>query len=865
MPLAADWNLANVRDPGTGPVTDLSHPGYPYEYDWAGGNPNGLFPVVSQYLDTIRPVFGLPALFASTATAEFSVPLVWLPFDTAEPARPLASFWVTDYHLPLEVPRALTRSLVFLAVQSQKKNDTAGVLGSRFGIRVFAHVPAAGGPPRRVRITGAACSAALGPALDPYSPGVINFLAHIFAHDLVVTNVFQTIRAGARFGGGRPLRLDGVRVQGAAGGRTLIDVYVNALRPADEPDEPAYALTARFAVDAAGGATLVALDKAPLVVHAAGAASVPAKLFPHDPASMAGPARIVDARPSRGPARLRKYWRNDSLPGLVDASPAPTPLIDDRGQVQVMQSSLAAKGADETKTVAVAPATVLHPRTNDFAALGAYQHARGLLDTIRGCGLHPAAFFRHAKLPLRVRYRATIKPGRGKSGRTINAQVDYDPPDTSTVGGGGGGAKGGGQEKPLQVRFALADLRHSRTRAEPLGLAADERWNWHEYCHVLLAAATGALELHFAHSAGDALAAILGDPDSALASPWSGGMTWDRGLTFPWVYLHRRHDRAVWSGWSWSGRFHRQSRLPLVGDNTKHKGYQSEQILSTSLFRVYRSLGGDTDDAMVRWGAAHYTAYLVMKAILLLGPAALMPAETPAQFVTALAAADAGTPRKTGGLLKDRVGGWAHKVVRWAFEQQGLYATTDPEAVIDAPGEPPDVDVFIDTRRPDSDGAHPRGGYAPVPLDWRAGAASAWHASNAAVVVHGDRVSVRVANRGPAPAANVTVRVWWIEWKKTGNPPPPDWDPGKWKRLLLGAGGVDKAAVPGGGATAFGPFTGAPTAPGRYLVLAEATCAEDPSNADPALSSLPCATGPTPLVDLVVGDNNLGLRLLDIR
>jgi len=61
----------------------------------------------------------------------------------------------------------------------------------------------------------------------------------------------------------------------------------------------------------------------------------------------------------------------------------------------------------------------------------------------------------------------------------------------------------------------------------------------------------------------------------------------------------------------------------------------------------------------------------------------------------------------------------------------------------------------------------------------------------------------------------------------------------------------------------FPPFMGVPTGAGRYLILAEATCLGDPSNADPT-TPLPCATGPTPIVDLVAGDNNLGLRLLKI-
>jgi hypothetical protein len=103
--------------------------------------------------------------------------------------------------------------------------------------------------------------------------------------------------------------------------------------------------------------------------------------------------------------------------------------------------------------------------------------------------------------------------------------------------------------------------------------------------------------------------------------------------------------------------------------------------------------------------------------------------DRPGDLVTALIAVDTGTWPVAAGPLKDCVGGWAGKVVRWAFEAQGLYATTDPLVMIDAPGKPPSVDVFIDDGRPNSDGDFPRGGYMPVSLDWHAApGASPWHA-----------------------------------------------------------------------------------------------------------------------------------------
>src|SRR5262249_62194277 len=136
---------------------------------------------------------------------------------------------------------------------------------------------------------------------------------------------------------------------------------------------------------------------------------------------------------------------------------------------------------------------------------------------------------------------------------------------------------------------------------------------------------------------GDALAAILCDPESALATHPRM-----RGLTFPWVYLHRQHDRDVFRGWSWSGRYHRPARFSTDVNSYPRKGYQSEQILSTSLFRRYRALGGETTlspggppDVDQRRRAADYTAYLILEAIRLMSPALLPPPETPGHSRTA--------------------------------------------------------------------------------------------------------------------------------------------------------------------------------------------------------------------------------------
>jgi hypothetical protein len=834
----------------------LRHPTYPAVASWTNEDPADLERIAAAYLTKVRQLFGLPDLFGSDGGFKLDVPLTWLPVDAAEPPAPGASFLIGRYGEPAVRGEPIDRTAVLLAVETTDLRDLSTPkqpLGSRRGIRIVAHVSTRG--PNNVRITSASCSIDLLRALDQARSGLLRQIIAAFVHNFFFTTsgreqLQNDIRQAAGLSDDKEIWIDGLRLRQLSEDSACFDVYANIPRLADTPYALSYALTVGILLRPGLLPTIINVETCPLM---ADAAPVEARLFPRDPASLVGGGR--DTRPNRSPTRLEPYRYTMTLPGVTLDLTGHTHLFDDLAQVKVMQSRLVDKAANESQEEIVDPASVSHARMNPFGALSGYQHTRSLFDTMRAYGLSPAQYFKFASLPLLVRHRAPIQPGPGKNGKTVNAQVLYDPPACGTVGTPWNTST----LKPLQVRFALADLQRSSSRREPLGLAADPRWSWHEYSHVLLAASTGALELRFVHSVGDALAAITCDPLSQFACNERL-----RGYTFPWVYLHRRHDRSVFDGWSWSGRYHRPARFVSNGSNCRRKGYQSEQILSTSLFQLYRALGGDTvcarglPDLHARQAAADYTVYLIMRAVGLLGPAIWTSAETPDQLVSALVDADIGTWPVTQGPLKQRVGGWAHKVVRWAFEAQGLYATMDPLAVIDAPGKPPDVDVFIDTKRPDSEGDYPRGGYAPVSLDWHIGA---WQACSAAVqVVNNNQVFVEVHNRGQSLANGVTVQVWCVEWPP--NMDPPDWHPTTSTWTDLGTSAAQAVpAWPTNPPVRFGPFVGLPTPPTkRLLILAAATCPADPANNDP-VTGLPCAcaTVPTPIVDLVAGDNNLGL------
>jgi hypothetical protein len=516
-------------------------------------------------------------------------------------------------------------------------------------------------------------------------------------------------------------------------------------------------------------------------------------------------------------------------------------------------------------------------RTNDFAAVNAYWHLDGMFRRLEAFGLKfqswmpevdpqlgdPHLFAERAE----VIHRAAIQPGGGGDGRVINAQLRVRP----------GRDDGTSEEKlhRLEFRFALADLslRAGAPRrydengnptsdpAEgfPLGIACDARWVWHEFGHALIAGATGDLELRFAHSVGDALAAINGDPESALARRAHADKY--RGVTFPWVNLPlRRHDRDARLGWSWNGIGRAEGYAEDIGDLA---GYRREQVLSSTLFRLYRAAGGDTVDSRGRplvWRRrqiADYVTYLIARALASFGPAPTIPARDASVFASALMDADAGTTEFAyAGLPPDpvgqrRVGGTLHKVVRWAFEKQGLYAQGT-----EMMGAPPAVDVFVDDV----------GGEYDWQVDWHAEKSEVWARRTPDGLlehqpVRAGRTSylyLRARNRGHRTAFGATASL-----HVANADPDLVWpDRRAWRELPPRAPADARADIAPGGSVVVGPFPWTPRRPGRKTILVELNAPGDRSNINPA-TGLPCASAtarPSPLGRLVRFDNNLAAR-----
>jgi hypothetical protein len=756
--------------------------------------------------------------------------------------------------------RVLDRSAVLVAglcYPSKDKKDGLFRLYGGQGLRIVAHLGAAKSGRAPVRITGAWSTLPEWPARGlPLQ----SLLRKVGVARLAKRIAGELPRAFG-LGRGHTVVELGLPLPPTRAGRSLPQVLLakTAPDPKMRGREDSYALVARFAFP---GFALEPLRKRPLV-----ASQADAMLYTQDPVSRNGVARLAALRPNRAgrfldPERIRVdlgHLPAGTAPGFVqlrDSSADP--------DLQVLNCTLVDDPLPATAPMEVPATTSDSVRSNRFAAVNAFHHTSDLFARMRRYGLLPTEYFAQVERPLDVRYRAAIRPGAG-DGRVVNAQVRWIlRPGLPTKG-------------IVELCFALGDLQSATGRLpsnlpsaaerSPLGVAADPRWCWHEFGHVLSAAACGALELDFAHSVGDALAAIVSDPDSRLA--WKADGTaanagaW-RGVTFPWIQVPRRHDRDVQRGWGWTGIMNSRDRYFAEEGGLLARGYWTEQILSSALFRLYRAIGGDCEPPTLggtlpgavdaRRDASDYTVYLIMRALKLLGAAAVTPATGPMSLVNALIMAD----EATEGALNagSIVGGSARKVVRWAFEQQGLLGVPVPNSRVCGPETDAAVDLHIEDQR-----AKPDGPYSPASL-----LGDRWLAASGVIQVRPagagrKRIKVRVDNRGRRKASGVTVEVRVAPLDAAGGIPPyPD---SAWQSLGTLAMEVPAATGAAPGEARSGGFPWAP-APGDYAILASATCEADRSNLDPALD-LPCARVPGPTRTLVACDNNLGLRVITVN
>lgn len=792
------------------------------------------------YLTRVKRIAGISApVLNALATDDNRYDFGWLPVSWGAdvPGRdhhPYGSFWVARG----VGNAAMGRTLVLLG--GYRLNGQRGA-GGEVGLRVPMHLNPIKGDPTRwlVRITGmnsAALPAGFG-SVRPLGVRAAQLDARLAA--------LAESRDYAHW------VLDGLSYIDPTRNEALRVFLSCARRSSDGSNLRNYSVIAEFADDEAPARVVAQRER---ISH------VETPVFAQDPAWHSSNQSIELRRPTRKSKALAALrFGSQRVPAKLEKSNAAATKV-----LEVRQTRLGQRGAHPEDTVQEIVPGGLPVRSDDLAAAHAWLRGDELMQRFAAYDIKVEDYFKFATLPLIIRHRAPLK-GAG-DGISVNAQVR--PDDV-----GAGVLANPPQSPALEVSFGWAELAHRQRlknaadhlREQPLGLAADPRWAWHEFSHVLIFARLGQLEFRFAHSAGDALAAIVCDPESSLDRNDP-----KRGMTFPWVFIPRRHDRDARRGWCWCGRRNltrltyadvdpANPQLPTAATKPS-LGYFEEQLLSSSMFRLYRAIGGDSAHIEWRRSAADYCVCLLIEGIELLAPDGQAPGYTIKHFVDALVHADmtggdwdieATWPEAPQSRPVHRVRGCVHKVIRWAFEEQGLDATLTPQDTVEGPRRQPLVDLFIADAR-----ARP-GSYDPVPLDVPA-AFPAWHATG--IVLSAGVVEVTVGNLGSAAANAVSVECWALPIGGVVDV----YSPSAWVPLDA-LPDVPPDTVPGGlnanAKFSFQALSGGVPLHGAHYIMASATCPADKSNLDPTMM-LGLDDTITPLVDLVANDNNLGLRVL---
>ncbi len=517
--------------------------------------------------------------------------------------------------------------------------------------------------------------------------------------------------------------------------------------------------------------TLSVLYLRALVDHVCG------MVFEADPMTLAGGPPASAKNHALNPLR-----RSVTLPGLSTPHAGPCSLSGDIITIRDFEPPPAKPPTERAGAAFDYPA-----RTNEFAAVNAYHHCDRFFRLVEELGFPRSSYFEATKFPVPVDHRGRIDT---RNGIEINARCMGN---TTAQGG------------LLNVRFALADLSDT---TNPLGLACDWRVVLHELGgHGILWNHINYGMFSFAHSTGDSLAAILNDPDSRVRRV-------ARFVTFPWIpFLKRRHDREVAQGWAWGGT------KDLGVDPNRMldpKGYQSEQILSTTHFRIYRAIGGDSAQLNMRRFAARFVAYLILRAV-----GSLTPAHAPdhvAAYAAALMIADAFDWTSEG-----QAGGAYAKVMRWAFEKQGLYQPRPSRGPVRREGAPPLVDVYIEDGRRGEYRYQPR--YWNCRAIWNRRAADGGKSHQEPVPGTTNFAYVKIKNRGRTTATGVSVKAFHYK-PSAGQVFPGDWKPMTTPQLP--APDVPPHAT---SAVTVGPFVWEPQT-GHDCIIMVTTAPGDVSNID---------------------------------
>lgn len=510
-------------------------------------------------------------------------------------------------------------------------------------------------------------------------------------------------------------------------------------------------------------------------------------IYPEDPIRMTGDATLTSCSPATDLDPLRV---DVELLGLT----APT-----GGSPQALIGEYIA--ITDTNAPTIAPPTEsggsdfdYSATTDDFAAVNAYYHLDSLFRMVEDFGFGVSTYFAGTSFPI--------------------------PTDHRGHGGASNAAHWGNDAGASTTKFTFGLLNSGC----PVGYATDRAPVIHEFAHSCLQNNIADGVFSWCHGFGDALGVVLCDPGSQAP---------DRFMRSPFMNAGaglRRHDRDVADGWAWAG-----SR-DVAGSQ------QRRQILSSTMFHAYRSTGGDemhgnaATQLARREFAARYMAYLMLGAVGTMTSAA--PPSSADDFATALIDFD-----QANDDFEGHPGGAFHKVIRWAFEKQGLYQPAGAPTPVTTAGAPPEVDVYINDGR--------NGEY-----EWRQNfwnTTDIWSSRTADETIGHETplldvinyLYVRVKNRGTETATNVLVKTYHCR-PSTGLVWPDDWQ-------AMETAELSAPNIPAGGEVIVGPFEWIPEVEGHECLLASVSALGDASNAD-------TVNGPIPHWRLVPFDNNIGQR-----
>ena len=384
-----------------------------------------------------------------------------------------------------------------------------------------------------------------------------------------------------------------------------------------------------------------------------------------------------------------------------------------------------ATAPNETQPEQADLGSIPHTRTNAFAAASGYQHARNLFDKMRSYGLLPEDYFRRAVLPLHLPGRLTRRDRARTETRSTPASTMIRPiPTTMPLWPTPTSSRCRFDTRSVTSSARGRDLSRSASPRSALELA---RVRPRAARRLDRRARAPVRPQHRRRACRDRRIR------PRARRPW-------RRSTFPWVYSNRAHGRSVASGWGWCGSYHRQDRFQSRARSSSRATTPSRSSPPRCSGFTGRSAGRRLG-SRTRQSAADYSLPDHARDRLARSGHMGRP-----KHRTSCVGANRATsevrmsrPATTTPELPCSPGASAAARTRWCAGRSRRRASTRHGVAGHRRRARPSAGRGHLHRRlpPGQRRRVPAGSYMPVPLDWRAADAPAWHATEQAVEVGG--------------------------------------------------------------------------------------------------------------------------------